>query len=295
MSEPTLSTPPFAPRTNAPRSAPRPLRWFLNLMDEVQADSGPPVRPGRFELGVALTACAGLMLIQFASSEAVFLALVRWFRPDPLADSDPETARFLLRTSTWYPLASLLYWIACCVAGYLVLPMLYLKAAGRSLSDYYLGLEGFRAHKALYLGAVALMLPVIAVVSFSPAFQEIYPFYVEAHRSWFDLLVWEAAYVLQFFALEFFFRSFLLEGLRRSFGVGAVFVMLLPYCMVHFPKTASESAASVVAGLLLGVFAMRWRSIWGGVFVHAAVAIAMDVASLWQKGEFPPPTGYPGG
>jgi len=264
-------------------------------MDEVQADSGPAVRPGRFELGVALTACAGLMLIQFASSEAAFLALVWAVRPDPLAESDPETARFLLRTSTWYPLASLLYWIACCVAGYLLLPVLYLKATGRALRDYYLGLEGFRAHRGLYLGAVALMIPVIALVSYSPAFQEIYPFYVEAHRSWFDLLIWEAAYVLQFFALEFFFRSFLLEGLRRSFGVGAVFVMLLPYCMIHFPKTAAESVASIVAGLLLGVFAMRWRSIWGGVFVHGTVAVAMDVASLWQKGEIPPTSPFPGG
>jgi hypothetical protein len=63
--------------------------------------------------------------------------------------------------------------------------------------------------------------------------------------------------------------------------------------MLHFPKTGVESAASVIAGLVLGVMAMRWRSIWGGVLIHTTVAVSMDLASLLQQGRLPPPTWAP--
>jgi membrane protease YdiL (CAAX protease family) len=288
-----------APRFRAPGArgllALRPVAWLLGLMDEVQAESGPPRPVGRHELGVILTACAGLMVIQFATTEDIFFEIYAAWHASEVEGIEPGFARFLLRNFTFYPLASLLFWIGGCVVGYFVLPAAYLRLTGRKLADFYLGTSGFREHKWLYLGAIALMLPVLAIVSYSPAFQEIYPFYVGADRSWFDLVVWEAAYVLQFFALEFFFRAFLLEGLRPSFGVGAVFLMLLPYCMVHFPKTGAESAASIIAGLVLGVLAMRYRSIWGGVLVHSVVAIGMDVLSLIQKGQFPPSALFPGG
>ena len=270
-----------------------PLAWLLRLMDEVQAESSPPRPAGPFELGIALSACVGLMIIQFASTESVYFSIVSWWRGEALAGLDGDTARFAIRSSTYYPLGSLLFWILCCVTGYLLVPLAYLRLAGRRIGDYYLGTRGFREHKAIYFGAMALMLPVLYLVSFSPAFLEIYPFYVDADRSWVDLVVWEVAYVLQFFALEFFFRAFLLEGLRASFGVGAVFIMLIPYCMVHFPKTAAESVASLIAGLTLGVLAMRYRSIWGGVLVHAVVALGMDLLSLLQKGQFPPLTFWP--
>ena len=62
-------------------------------------------------------------------------------------------------------------------------------------------------------------------------------------RSWFDFLTWEAMYFAQFFALEMFFRGFWLGVLRRSFGSGAIFVMAVPYCMIHFGKPYLEAAA----------------------------------------------------
>jgi membrane protease YdiL (CAAX protease family) len=64
--------------------------------------------------------------------------------------------------------------------------------------------------------------------------------------------------------------------------------MLIPYCMVHFQKTAAESLGSLVAGVLLGWMAMRGRSLWGGALLHWAVAVEMDVLSLIQRGDWPP-------
>ena len=113
----------------------------------------------------------------------------------------------------------------------------------------------------------------------------IYPFYKNAGRSWMDFLCWEALYLSQFVALEFFFRGFMLARLRSWAGHGAVFIMIIPYCMIHFPKTWSESVGAVIAGIVLGALALRGRSIWGGAFLHCCVALTMDVLSLHHSGK----------
>jgi membrane protease YdiL (CAAX protease family) len=92
--------------------------------------------------------------------------------------------------------------------------------------------------------------------------------------------MWEALYAAQFLALEFFFRGFLLQGLRRALGANAIFVMLVPYCMIHFGKPLPETLGAIGAGLILGTLAMRTRSIWGGVLIHVGVATTMDVLAL---------------
>jgi len=187
----------------------------------------------------------------------------------------------------YFALFGLMHWVGACVVGYMVLPMIYLKLCKRRIRDYYIGPAGFIRHIGLYLALVTPLLLVVWRVSYLPDFQRIYPFYIFAGRSFFDLIAWELLYGLQFFALEFFFRGFFLQGLRASMGYGAVFVMLVPYCMVHFLKTAAESLGSLVAGTVLGTLAMKYRSIWGGVLAHWIIAIAMDVASMLQKGSWP--------
>ena len=94
-----------------------------------------------------------------------------------------------------------------------------------------------------------------------------------ANRSHFDLWTWEALYAAQFISLEFFFRGFLLQGLRRALGANAIFVMIVPYCMIHYGKPMPETFGAIGAGLILGTLAMRTRSIWGGVLIHIGVAI----------------------
>ena len=47
-------------------------------------------------------------------------------------------------------------------------------------------------------------------------------------------------------------------------------------------KPVIEVIAALPAGLVLGLLAMRARSIWGGVLVHVAVAWLMDALALVQ-------------
>ena len=90
--------------------------------------------------------------------------------------------------------------------------------------------------------------------------------------------------MIQFFALEFFFRGFFLHGIKQRFGFYSVFVMMIPYCMIHFGKPFPETISAIIAGTALGILSLKSNNIWLGVFIHCSVAITMDICSLWQKG-----------
>ena len=71
-------------------------------------------------------------------------------------------------------------------------------------------------------------------------------------------------------------------NLARSIGSLAIFVMVVPYAMIHFGKPFAECMGSILAGIALGTVALRTGSIWGGVLVHCVVAWSMDLLALWR-------------
>jgi len=193
------------------------------------------------------------------------------------------------RYERWFPnhggryweLMSFVWWSGWRVLGYVVLPaIVVLFLRGERLRDYHISFRGFVRHLWIYAVMFVAFSPIVIVASTSSSFRDMYPFYRMANRSQFDLWCWEALYVVQFMALEFFFRGFLLQALRRVFGASAIFVMMVPYCMIHYGKPFPETMGAIGAGLVLGTLAMRTRSIWGGVLIHAGVAISMDVLAL---------------
>lgn len=130
------------------------------------------------------------------------------------------------------------------------------------------------------------MLPVIIVASQNPPFRDTCPF-VPAARERLDVFLrWEAAYVAQFFALEAFFPGYLLFTLEKRLGASAVFVMVVPYAMIHFHKPAPEAFGAIVAGMILGFLALRFRSSAGGALLHSLVAVTMDTLAARQAGLF---------
>ena len=183
--------------------------------------------------------------------------------------------------SAYRELLGFAWWSGWRVFGYVVVPMAVLACLpGERIRDYHVSLRGVRKHLWIYAVMFALILPAVAIASTTPAFRQTYPFYRLANRSYTDLVLWELLYAAQFFALEFFFRGFLLQGLRRALGANAIFVMLVPYCMIHYGKPMPETLGALGAGLILGTLALRTRSIWGGVLIHVGVAVTMDVLAL---------------
>jgi membrane protease YdiL (CAAX protease family) len=178
-----------------------------------------------------------------------------------------------------------LYWALFKLVNYGLVSLLVIKLVFRErVRDYGLvGKTGWRLW-LLYLGLFLVVLPFVYLASASPQFLAAYPKYRLAGRALHELLIWEAAYGLQFFLLELFFRGFILFSLARYCGHIAIFIMVLPYTMIHFGKPMPEALGSVIAGIALGTLALRTRSIFGGVAIHCAVAWSMDLLALHRTG-----------
>ncbi len=181
----------------------------------------------------------------------------------------------------YFELKGFAWWSGWRVFGYVVMPMIALACMpGARIRDVHVSPRGFFAHLWIYILLFLIVLPAVIAASRTPEFRHTYPFYRLANRSGFDLWTWEGLYAAQFVSLEFFFRGFILQGLRRALGSNAIFVMIVPYCMIHYGKPLPETLGAIGAGLILGTLAMRTKSIWGGVLIHIGVAMTMDVLAL---------------
>jgi membrane protease YdiL (CAAX protease family) len=181
------------------------------------------------------------------------------------------------------------WWALARVFGYVLvpLPLWKLMFPKDSLLDMGMRVRGFFTHLWIYGLCLAVVVPAMLIVAQQPDFGTYYPFYKQCSRSWFDFLAWESMYFLQFLALEMFFRGWMLGALRRNFGAGAVFVMAVPYCMIHYGKPYLEANGAIVAGIVLGSLAMRTKSIYAGFLVHITVAFSMDFLALWRRAALP--------
>ena len=217
-------------------------------------------------LAVLVTVAVSLTLQEYYGGRDTF---ERWFGEYRTA-ADP-----------YWQLKGFAWWSGWRMLGYVVLPMVVLRfLPGQRIRDHHISPRGFVRHLWIYLLLFAAVLPAVVIASRTPSFRDTYPFYRLADRSAFDFWTWELLYAAQFLSLEFFFRGFMLQGLRRALGANAIFVMIVPYCMIHYGKPLPETLGAIGAGLILGTLAMRTRSIWGGVLIHVGVALSMDLLAM---------------
>lgn len=237
--------------------------FYLSLHYRCLEDA-PPKEELRGEPFIALTTVAiCLSLITVLATNAIYAAT--WASAVP---------------SQFQELGELAHWALITIFFYAVVPWLVLAAQGKSVREYGVTAQGFVRHAWIYGVMLLIMAPIVWLVSQRGAFLDCYPFHRQLTKTWTDLLVWEALYALQFCALEFFFRGFLLFSLKRYLGVYSIAVMMVPYCMIHFRKPPAEIFASIIAGFALGTVALTTRSIWWGAALHIAVAWSMDALAI---------------
>ena len=183
--------------------------------------------------------------------------------------------------------ASHLFWASTHVVGYLIVPALIVHFFfDQKLSECGLKIRGMLKGWWIYAGMLLVMIPFIVRVSTLQSFLHTYPFYKLAPDQplWPRLFMWELFYAAQFVALEFFFRGYMVHGTKRQFGPYSIFVMMVPYCMIHFGKPLPETFGAIFAGIILGFMSLKTRSVWMGAFLHISVAWTMDTLALRHTG-----------
>lgn len=234
---------------------------------------------------VLTTSAVCLMAINYLGSIQTMQGMLHGLGLHTLSRSLGE----LYTQSSDAQLVRLCFWASVSFVFYFIIPVIIIKLVLKeSLRAYGMGLKGMVAGYRVYILFFIIMLPLIWWVSHNASFQLRYPFYKPSSTNpdWSHLMLWEGFYFLQFAGLEFFFRGFMVHGTKHRFGFYAIWVMMVPYCMIHFGKPWQETTGAIMAGIALGALSLKSNSVWLGVAIHFSVAIAMDVLSLYQKGFF---------
>lgn len=250
---------------------------MLEIYRSIRSDLGILDRKAIFAL---VYAAAGLTGIYYLKNQETVARL--------LSGTSLESLGNQIAFSQDNNLPGLAWWVAVVTFFYFVPPIVAIKCFYQEkLSNYGLKLAIEPGFGKLLLACMAVMLPITYLMSLTQGFSAKYPFFHIYNGEPYigtPLLIWELLYFLQFFGLEFFFRGFLVHSLKRSIGLYSIFVMTVPYCMIHFSKPPAETLAAIVAGIFLGWLSYKNGSIWLGLVLHCAVAFSMDILALWNKG-----------
>ncbi len=250
---------------------------MLEILDQIKQDFRPLDRRAVFALVYA----------------AIGLTCITYFKnPDYLALILSKTRFSAIGEDAAHPvnnnLYGLIWWVFVSVTFYFVVPALFVKfVQKRPLSEIGLSFKLETGFAKLLLQCLAIMLPIVYLMSLTAGFAAKYPFLkVYNGDPYFSatLLIWELVYFFQFFGLEFFFRGFLVHSLKTSIGAYSIFAMTVPYTMIHFQKPMPETFAAIFAGIFLGWISYKYGTIWLGLVLHCTVAFSMDILALYNKG-----------
>lgn len=250
---------------------------MLNVLKEIQRDLFGLDRRLVFALCYA---AVGLSCIYYFKDQA---GLAEFLSGTSLAAFGEWVAR-----SPESNLPALGWWVAVVTVFYFVIPASVIKFVWKAkLRDFGLAFSIESGFWRLFAICATLLLPLVYLMSLTEGFAAKYPFlqiYGGEPYLGTTFFVWELIYFIQFFGLEFFFRGFLVHSLKPSLGLYSIFVMTVPYCMIHFGKPFPETIAAVFAGIFLGWLSYRNGNIWMGLLLHCTVAFSMDAMALYNKG-----------
>jgi len=209
---------------------------------------------------------AGPDLLLVAATFALAVLLPQYWRPRPsgLGPGWPGAITVLWRS-----------------AFYLALPLLSLILL--RLPPTKVGFSPGRPR--LWLRDIGLlylvMLPLVYLASREAGFQRAYPFFAFERLGTGNLLLGLGIRAVGMFAWEFICRGYLLFGFeRRVGGPAAIAIQTIPFAVMHVGKPGPEAIGSIVAGIVLGIVALRNRSFIPGTILHWSVAATLDIFAL---------------
>lgn len=163
-------------------------------------------------------------------------------------------------------------------------PLLVVFLVLRSEPDLF-GFGLGESKRTLRLIAVVYVLLLLLFIPLSQirTFAQSHPMAADATRSVSGYLYFAAAYGLYLFCREFFFRGFLLFGLRRLLGWGAIVVQAAAFALIHARAGVLEIVFAFAAALFLAWIAVRARSFVPGFILVWATSITFDLMVVAAK------------
>lgn len=234
--------------------------WLYRLYPELDFQS----------VFVTITGCACLILYLYHG------------KPDDFASWFPRLAKLPPARSGLY--AHIFSHAAAFVLLMLVpmaLSAILLKA---SPADFGVRIRGARREFLIVLAMFALFLPVVLIMSRTAGFQATYPKLPIIKNSASLFLLYQAAYLVKWLSWEFFFRGFLLFGLAKRYGEGAILFSTMPFVVAHWGKPEAEIIGAIAAGFILCRLSLSGKSIFPGMLLHFLVAGSMDflTCTFWR-------------
>lgn len=174
-----------------------------------------------------------------------------------------------------------IYWFVGDFVTLFLLPVFAIKFLFKDrLTNYGLKIGDYKTGFKYSVLFLVIMIPMLWFVSADSDFIQIYPQLNDVKYSWNIFLIFESGILLYMVAWEFIWRGFMLFGLEPKFGYYAILFQMIPFVILHNGKPAIETFGAILAGLALGILALRTRSILYCIITHAGVMFFIDLVSV---------------
>ena len=148
----------------------------------------------------------------------------------------------------------------------------------RTLKEYGFQWGDIRYGLRFIAIAFPFLLWSVYVGSSHSSIQTEYPLSKSTMSHLYLFIIIEIFYLIYYVGWEFLFRGFMLFGLEKRYGaITAILIQTIPSAIVHIGKPVSESFGAIFAGLVFGYLAIRTRSIFYPLLLHAIVGIGTDI------------------
>ncbi len=237
-------------------------------------------------------------LVWVLTTAALILVLFRKFGGSTTYETILRPASQI--TSPYLSLYGDYYWFGTSFLMLGFIPLLLLLPRRFRPTNLGLGVGDWRFALKVLVPSFVLMVIVVVVASRFSVFWRYYPLNgVIAHEAGLffagrgeapegflgRFATYEILYGLYFIGWEYFYRGFLLFGLHDRLGVNAILVGNIPFALLHVSKPFPEALGSILAGVALGLFALRTRSFWYPWVLHVSIAWTMDTAAIQRRAE----------
>ena len=173
-----------------------------------------------------------------------------------------------------------LYWFLGDFITFFVFPVFVIRFFFKEkLSSYGLQIGDYKVGLKITLIFILIMLPLVWFASSTDSFANVYPHLSSARESWTIFLIYELGLLVYMIAWEFVWRGYMLFGLYAKFGFYSIFIQMIPFVILHNGKPMLETFGSILAGLALGILALRTKSILYCVIAHMGVMFSIDLIS----------------